>query len=83
LIPNFQLSAIETSMPDIPETPPRNTLGTVLRTGLLIAGSALFGGLAVVLWNRKALAGLRQLPPHPETPPIHRQRSVHEDESEK
>jgi hypothetical protein len=36
-----------------------------LRTGLLIAGSALFGGLAVALWNRKALANLRQ---PPETP---------------
>jgi hypothetical protein len=34
----------------------------VLGTALLIAGSALFGGLAVVLWNRKALSGLRQPP---------------------
>ena len=31
-----------------------------LRTGLLMAGSALLGGLAVVLWNRKTLASLRQ-----------------------
>ena len=31
-----------------------------LRTGLLMAGSALLGGLAVVLWNRKTLANLRQ-----------------------
>lgn len=31
-----------------------------LRTGLLIAGSALLGGLAVVLWNRSSLSRLRQ-----------------------
>ncbi|HTX40223.1 MAG TPA: hypothetical protein VMD25_00240 [Acidobacteriaceae bacterium] len=32
----------------------------MLGTGLLIAGSALFGGLAVALWDRKSLAKLRQ-----------------------
>ena len=40
----------------------------MLGTGLLIAGSALFGGLAVALWDRKSLAKLRQPPPkHPAT----------------
>jgi hypothetical protein len=46
---------------DDPKSQPRNGLH-VLGTALLIAGSALFGGLAVVLWNRKALSGLRQNP---------------------
>ena len=32
------------------------------RTGLLIATSALLGGLAVVLWNRNSLLRLRQPP---------------------
>jgi hypothetical protein len=31
-----------------------------LKTGLLIAGSALLGGLAVVLWNRSSLSRLRE-----------------------
>lgn len=31
-----------------------------LSAGLLIAGSALFGGVAVALWDRKSLAKLRQ-----------------------
>ena len=39
---------------------PRKTRFDGLRTGLLMAGSALLGGLAVVLWNRKSLANLRQ-----------------------
>ncbi len=30
-----------------------------LRTGLLVVGSALFGGIAVVLWNRRALANMQ------------------------
>lgn len=29
------------------------------RTGMLVAGSALLGGLAVVFWNRKSLDRLR------------------------
>jgi len=40
----------------------------VFRTGLLIAGSALFGGLAVALWHRKVLAKLRQPVDVPEPP---------------
>jgi hypothetical protein len=40
-----------------------------LRTGLLVVGSALFGGIAVVLWNRRILASMqnqcRNEPPKP------------------
>lgn len=42
---------------------------SLLRTGLLIAGSALLGGLAVVLWHRKSLANLRQPVSEPDRPP--------------
>jgi hypothetical protein len=32
---------------------------TRLRTGLLVLGSALFGGIAVVLWNRRTLTNIQ------------------------
>lgn len=41
-----------------------------LRTVLLVAGSALLGGLAVVLWNRKTLASLRQPAAEVNRPPV-------------
>jgi len=41
----------------------------LIRTSLLMAGSALLGGLAVVLWNRKSLASLRQPVPEPNRSP--------------
>jgi hypothetical protein len=51
-------------------TPPQNTdppqSGAKLKaflTGMIVAASALVGGLAVVLWNRKALSGLHQADP--------------------
>jgi hypothetical protein len=50
-----------------PQTAEKPKSGATLKafvTGAIIAGSALVGGLAVVLWNRKALSGLRQ-PPEP------------------
>jgi hypothetical protein len=40
-------------------TPPRRGFH-LLQTGLLVAGSALLGGLAVALWHRNSLAKLRQ-----------------------
>jgi len=43
-----------------PESPPNHPGLHAVRTGLLIAASALFGGLAVVLWNRSSLSRLRQ-----------------------
>jgi hypothetical protein len=30
-----------------------------LRTGLLLAGSAIFGGIAVAFWNRRTLAKMQ------------------------
>jgi hypothetical protein len=34
-----------------------------LRTGLLIVGSALFGGIAVALWNRRTLTKMQNPAP--------------------
>jgi hypothetical protein len=50
--------------PESPNTPkPSSNKGLhAVGTALLIVGSALFGGLAVVLWNRNALSGLRENP---------------------
>jgi hypothetical protein len=57
-------------LPDEPEEtqkPPIRPGIRVLRAGLLLAGSALLGGLAVVLWHRKSLDKLRQPLPVPES----------------
>jgi len=49
--------------PNAPQNPPKPQAGSGIRaflTGAIIAGSALLGGMAVVLWNRKSLSRLRQ-----------------------
>jgi hypothetical protein len=43
-----------------PETPNSGAKLSAFLTGAVLAASALVGGLAVVLWNRRILAGLRQ-----------------------
>jgi hypothetical protein len=48
--------ALDDSTP-VPE--PRN----FWRSGLLIATSAAFGGIAVAIWNRRTLAKMRQKSP--------------------
>ena len=53
----------------LPEALPEPLSGP-LRTGLLIAGSMLLGGLAVVLWNRSSLSRLRQ-PAETESAPVY------------
>lgn len=56
------------SLPYDPEDPPElpEKAGIrILRTGFLVAGSVLLGGLAVVFWNRKSLVKLRQPSPAP------------------
>jgi hypothetical protein len=42
-----------------------------LRTGLLVAGSALLGGIAVALWNRRSLVDIQNQTREkdPEPPP--------------
>jgi hypothetical protein len=39
------------------------------RTGLLLATSAALGGIAVAIWDRRALAQIRQQPPPTEDEP--------------
>jgi hypothetical protein len=54
--------------PDEQETPTETVQRRgirLLQTGLLVAGSALLGGVAVAIWNRKSLAKLRQPAPNP------------------
>jgi len=43
----------------------------VFLTSAIVAGSALLGGLAVVLWNRRTLSGLRQPAPLRKKSPAH------------
>jgi hypothetical protein len=43
-----------------PDQPQSGTKFKAFLTGMAIAGSAVVGGLAVMLWNRQALSGLRQ-----------------------
>ncbi len=61
--------APEQPSPPLPEALPEALSGP-LRTGLLIAGSMLLGGLAVVLWNRSSLSRLRQ-PAETEPAPVY------------
>jgi len=49
-----------TPSPEVSEKSGGRRSVQVLRTGLLIAGSAFLGGMAVVFWNQKSLTRLRQ-----------------------
>jgi hypothetical protein len=57
----FRLNLVSTSPVQKPEeyssVPERRSLW---RSGLLIATSAAFGGIAVAIWNRRTLAKIRQ-----------------------
>ena len=48
-----------------PSPEPRN----LWRTGLLLATSAAFGGIAVAIWDRRTLAKMRQQTPPTEDEP--------------
>ena len=56
LIPTTHAEALDES----PSHPERRNLW---RSGLLIATSAAFGGIAVAIWNRRTLAKMRQQTP--------------------
>jgi hypothetical protein len=59
------------SLPKSDSEPPSQPRPGALQAALLVAGSMLLGGLAVVLWNRSSLSRLRQpaeIPPAPVSP---------------
>jgi hypothetical protein len=47
---------------DTLDTPPLPERRNFWRSGLLVATSAAFGGIAVAIWNRRTLAKMRQQP---------------------
>jgi hypothetical protein len=42
----------------------------IARAAMWLGGSALFGSLALVLWNRRALKSLHDAPDTPDEPPL-------------
>jgi hypothetical protein len=52
------VSTTHAETPDESPTPPERQ--NFWRSGLLIATSAAFGGIAVAIWNRRTLAKMRQ-----------------------
>ncbi len=56
------------NQPQAAEKPKSDAKVKAFFTGAIIAASALIGGFAIVVWNRKALSRLRQ-PPDPAKPP--------------
>ena len=60
----FRLDLVSTTLPEAPDeslsVPERRNFW---RSGLLIATSAAFGGIAVAIWNRRTLAKMRQQTP--------------------
>jgi hypothetical protein len=49
---------------------PRNAdgLSGIARAAIWLGGSALFGSLALVLWNRRALRSMHEAPEVPDAP---------------
>ena len=45
------------------------TVGSIAKAAFWLAGSAFFGSLALVLWNRRALKSLREAEQRPIEPP--------------
>jgi hypothetical protein len=60
----FRLDLVPTTHAEAQDDPSQPERRNLWRSGLLIATSAAFGGIAVAIWNRRTLAKMRQ-----ETPP--------------
>lgn len=59
---NIRLDLVSTPPAEAPDqNPPERR--SFWRSGLLIATSAAFGGIAVAIWNRRTLAKMRQQTP--------------------
>jgi hypothetical protein len=60
----FRLNLVSTTPAQAPdESPAPPERPNLWRSGLLIATSAAFGGIAVAIWNRRTLAKMRQQTP--------------------
>jgi hypothetical protein len=60
----FRLDLVPTTRAQAPdESPSQPERRNPWRSGLLIATSAAFGGIAVAIWNRRTLAKMRQQTP--------------------
>ncbi len=60
----FRLDLVSTPNAETPEeSPSEPERRNFWRSGLLIATSAAFGGIAVAIWNRRTLAKMRQQTP--------------------
>jgi hypothetical protein len=60
----FRLDLVSTTPVQSPgESPAPSERPNLWRSGLLIATSAAFGGIAVAIWNRRTLAKMRQQTP--------------------
>lgn len=58
-------------MPSDLESPERaKKSGGIARAAMWLGGSALFGSLALVLWNRRALRSMREAPEVQEQRPL-------------
>ncbi len=54
-------------MPNENDSPsPGKNLSGIARAAMWLGGSALFGSLALVLWNRRALRSMHEAPEVPE-----------------
>ena len=57
----FRLDLVPNTHPQSPdESPSEPERRNLWRSGLLLATSAAFGGIAVAIWNRRTLAKMRQ-----------------------
>ncbi len=45
---------------------PSKSVGGIVRAAMWVGGSALFGSLALVLWNRRALKSMKEATEVPE-----------------
>jgi hypothetical protein len=57
------------TMPETERSPAAEEPEKRWKTTLLLFASAAFGGLAVALWDRRTLAGMRNRPPAQEVKP--------------
>ena len=63
-LPKFRLDLVPTTHAEASdESPSQPERRNLWRSGLLIATSAAFGGIAVAIWNRRTLAKMRQQTP--------------------